>query len=40
MIHKARIILAIPFMVLAVFFKTLYVAALPADIKEEGKTLI
>ncbi len=40
LIYKTRIILSVPFMLLAVFFKTIFIAILPAKAKEEGKNII
>ena len=40
MFRKFRIILATPFMLIAVLFKLLFLRVLPADLREESKSLI
>ena len=40
MIHKSRILLAVPFMFLAVFFKAIFLRIIPANSREEARNLI
>jgi len=40
MLRKFRIIIATPFMLVAVLFKLLFLRILPKDLREESSTLI